>query len=128
MSGEIWTTAGASLENGNYRWKYEGQTGSSVTFTNNAMIPINPVITISGALTNPTLTNYSTGEEWQWTGVLPEQSSIVIQQSGTTMNGDPLLTAIGNITLQPGGNTLALTAVQDSSHTGSAVIRWNEAF
>lgn len=128
MSGEIWTTSGASLSNGGYRWQYEGQTGSSSTLTNNAMIPINPVITIHGALTNPKLTNYSTGEEWEWIGVLADQSDIIIQQSGTTMNGAPLLTAIGNITLQPGDNILALTAVQDSSHTGSAVIQWNEAF
>lgn len=100
------------------------------TLANSGNFAAPTTITFNGPLTNPKITNSTTGKVFQLTTTIAAGQAYVVKSidpsvyNGTTSQYktiDPTLNTF--IELAPGNNTVALTA---SSGTGSATVAWRD--
>lgn len=105
-------------------------TGGPVVLTVGGSLCVRPTVTLTGRLTNPTLTNQTTGEAVGYDGIIAAGTSIVIDMSTGTATEQPsgiprtnLLTGNTRMQLLPGANVLNLTTTGPSD-TGSAEVCW----
>ncbi|MDP9012845.1 MAG: phage tail family protein [Pseudomonadota bacterium] len=109
--------------------------GGAFSLTNAGNFPAPTLITFTGPLTNPVLTDSTTGINWGATIVLGTGDTLVVNSllntvtyttGGVSSTKFSTMNATSDwLTLQPGANSLALTA---ASGTGNVVVSWNDTW
>lgn len=110
---------------GGYVWE-DGGTGGATIITVDGVDNAQPIWTVVGPATNPSLTNITTGESIQWTGVVPNGQTLVVNMADMTasLSGANVFEFISGswITLQAGNNRVSYSA---TAATGIATLEWN---
>lgn len=110
---------------GGYVWE-DGGTGGATTITVDGVDNAQPIWTVVGPATNPSLTNITTGESIQWTGVVPNGQTLVVNMADMTasLSDANVFEFISGswITLQAGNNRVSYSA---TAATGIATLEWN---
>ena len=110
---------------GGYVWE-DGGAGGATTITVDGVDNAQPIWTVVGPATNPSLTNITTGESIQWTGVVPNGQTLVVNMADMTasLSGANVFEFISGswITLQAGNNRVSYSA---TAATGIATLEWN---
>jgi hypothetical protein len=115
-----------------YPVTYAGSTGPT-TVTNSGDVAVYPTITLTGAATNPIITNRLTNEFIGLSLTTGPSDVIVIDMRQRTilLNGGSIFalqTASSTFwTLEPGGNPIALTT-SNGSDTVTGVVSWRSGF
>ena len=114
-----------AIPQGGYVWE-DGGTGGATTITVDGVDNAQPIWTVVGPATNPSLTNITTGESIQWTGVVPNGQTLVVNMADMTasLSGANVFEFISGswITLQAGNNRVSYSA---TAATGIATLEWN---
>lgn len=114
-----------AIPQGGYVWE-DGGTGGATTITVEGVDNAQPIWTVVGPATNPSLTNITTGESIQWTGVVPNGQTLVVNMADMTasLSGANVFEFISGswITLQAGNNRVSYSA---TAATGIATLEWN---
>ena len=114
-----------AIPQGGYVWE-DGGTGGATTITVDGVDNAQPIWTVVGPATNPSLTNITTGESIQWTGVVPNGQALVVNMADMTasLSGANVFEFISGswITLQAGNNRVSYSA---TAATGIATLEWN---
>lgn len=114
-----------AIPQGGYVWE-DGGTGGATTITVDGVDNAQPIWTVVGPATNPSLTNITIGESIQWTGVVPNGQTLVVNMSDMTasLSGANVFEFISGswITLQAGNNRVSYSA---TAATGIATLEWN---
>lgn len=111
-----------------------GGVSGTTTVVNAGGVNSYPVITLAGPLTNPTVSNLTTGQTMQLTMTIGAGSSVVIDMMNKTIVLDGTTNEISEMdpssefwALAPGNNLLKL-ATSVSGEAGSATITWHDAY
>ena len=114
-----------AIPQGGYVWE-DGGAGGAATITVDGVDNAQPIWTVVGPATNPSLTNITTGESIQWTGVVPNGQTLVVNMADMTasLSGANVFEFISGswITLQAGNNRVSYSA---TAATGIATLEWN---
>jgi len=114
-----------AIPQGGYVWE-DGGTGGATIITVDGVDNAQPIWTVVGPATNPSLTNITTGESIQWTGVVPNGQTLVVNMADMTasLSGANVFEFISGswITLQAGNNRVSYSA---TAATGIATLEWN---
>jgi hypothetical protein len=110
--------------------------GSPTTITNSGDFDVYPLVTMTGAMNNPVLTNLTTSEAFSLTGLITGPGDTVVVDMNplrrtVTLNGSSIFGLIGSSStfwsLQPGGNDVTLTT-PNSGDTVSALFSWRPGY
>ncbi|WP_396246700.1 phage distal tail protein [Gordonia sp. CNJ-863] len=111
----------------------DASVGGSITLTNDGTETAMPVITLTGLLTQPVLSNQTTGKRLELNYVLPEGEPLTIDmenqliiRSGASQIGAKTI-ASDWWGLAPGPNAISLTTMS-SSDTGYALLTFNPPY
>lgn len=123
--GLIWDARGAVSDARGYQWEASTAGGSNIV-TVSGVDMAEPIWTIDGIATNPTLTNITTGQTITWNGTVPNGQTLIINMNEMTADlaGANVFEYITGewIQLQPGNNTLVYTA---AGATDDSTLSWN---
>lgn len=123
--GLIWDEIGATWDSVGAIWE-EGGTGGVTTVTVDGVDSAEPVWTVTGPATNPTLTNITTGQTIEWTGTVPDGQTLIVNmdEMTATMEGANVFQYISGswVTLQAGNNRVSYTV---TGATDPSTLSWN---
>lgn len=104
------------------------------TVNNTGNVLIYPLITLSGAMSSPTITNKTTGQFFGFSGLTTSAGDqVVIDMYNRTvlLNGGSILPYVTTSSiwwgLQPGNNSINLTS-NNSADTVTATVKWQAAY
>lgn len=123
--GLVWDAIGATWDSIGAIWE-AGGTGGVTTVTVDGVDSAEPIWTVTGPATNPTLTNITTGQTIEWTGTVPSGQTLVVNMDEMTasLEGANVFQFITGtwVTLQAGNNRVSYTA---TGATGPSTLSWN---
>lgn len=123
--GLVWDSDGAVSDNAGYEWE-PGGSGQNIVSVDGVDMA-EPIWTITGQATNPTLTNITTGQTLTWNGTVPNGQTLIIDMAEQTasLSGANVFEYITGswIQLQPGNNTITYTA--SGGATAPSTLSWN---
>lgn len=123
--GLVWDTYGAVSDNYGYKWE-DGGGGQNIVSVD-GVDAAEPIWTVDGQATNPTITNITTGQTLTWTGTVPNNQQLIVNMAGQTasLSGANIFEYISGewIQLQPGNNTITYTA--GGGATDPSTLSWN---
>lgn len=123
--GLVWDSDGAVSDNAGYEWE-PGGSGQNIVSVDGVDMA-EPIWTITGQATNPTLTNITTGQTLTWNGTVPNGQTLIINMAEQTasLSGANVFEYITGswIQLQPGNNTITYTA--SGGATAPSSLSWN---
>ena len=111
-----------------------GSLGASTTITNSGTWPTQPVITLTGPITNPIVGNLTEGKTLQFNASLKNTDTLVIDlaQRLVTLNGSPARNLLANnsewFDAQVGANAFYFTGGSTVAGLTSATVVWRDAF
>lgn len=112
---------------GGFVWEDGGGGGGATTVNVIGVGNAEPIWTIIGPATNPTLTNITTGKSITWNGTVPNGQKLVIDMGNQTaeLNGANVYSSITGdwLELKPGANKLTYTALGGA--TDPSTLEWN---
>lgn len=124
--------AGGSVFPWEFPLIFSGGGGGTITVTNNGTVTSHPTITLAGPVTNPVISNSTTGERIALNITLLTGDSLVINtqdrtiiQGGATNRIGVLMTGSSFWGLAPGANIVTYSANQYDTSTATLV--WNDA-
>lgn len=124
--GLVWDSDGAKADSDGLVWEQGGGSGP----TNVNVVGISdaePVWTVTGPATNPTLTNLTTGRSITWLGTVPNGQKLVVNMGNQTaeLNGANVYAGITGdwVELRTGVNRLTYDA--SGGATLASVVEWN---
>ena len=116
-----------------YPVTYAGSTGPT-TVSNSGTTPVYPMITLTGTMTNPVITNNSTGAFLSLTPITTgpgDTVTIDMRQRRILLNGGNIYALKSGLSsfwsLQPGGNSISLTS-SSGSDTVTATVSWRSGY
>lgn len=107
-----------------------GQVGASLAATNGGDWPTTPVVTITGPLTNPVITNVTTGQQVTVNVTLGGGDELVVDMGARTakVNGTTVRASMAMVpgwwALQPGANTVRVTPTGTGTVTVAYASAW----
>ena len=123
--GLVWDAIGATWDSVGAIWE-EGGTGGITTVTVDGVDSAEPIWTVTGPATNPTLTNITTGQTIEWTGTVPSGQTLIVNMDEMTasLEGANVFQFITGtwITLQAGNNRVSYAA---TGATDPSTLSWN---
>lgn len=123
--GLVWDAVGATWDSTGAIWE-AGGTGGITIVTVDGVDSAEPIWTVTGPATDPTLTNITTGQTITWTGTVPSGQTLVVNMDEMTasMEGANVFQYISGswITLQAGNNRLSYSA---TGATDPSTLEWN---
>jgi hypothetical protein len=125
------TSAGGRTYSKTFNYSYGASIPNLFTVTNNGWATTNPTITVTGPVTNPTITNVSTGQYLTVNDTLTNLDSLVfdLENKNITLNGSSArnLLAVGSQWFgAPSGTTqFSFTGVSGSSGTTATIVYRN---
>lgn len=123
--GLVWDAVGATWDSTGAIWE-AGGTGGITIVTVDGVDSAEPIWTVTGPATDPTLTNITTGQTITWTGTVPSGQSLIVNMDEMTasMEGANVFQYISGswITLQAGNNRLSYSA---TGATDPSTLEWN---
>lgn len=123
--GIVWDAIGATWDSIGAIWE-AGGSGGITTVTVDGVDSAEPIWTVTGPATNPTLTNITTGQTIEWTGTVPSGQTLVVNMNEMTasLEGANVFQFITGtwITLQAGNNRVSYAA---TGATGPSTLSWN---
>ena len=123
--GLVWDAIGATWDSIGAIWE-EGGSGGITTVTVDGVDSAEPIWTVTGPATNPTLTNITTGQTIEWTGTVPSGQTLVVHMDEMTasLEGANVFQFITGswVTLQAGNNRISYSA---TGATGPSTLSWN---
>lgn len=123
--GLVWDSKGATWDSVGAIWE-AGGTGGSTIVTVDGVDAAEPIWTVVGPATDPTLTNITTGQTITWTGTVPSGQTLIVNMDDMTasMEGANVFQFISGswITLQAGNNRLSYSA---TGATDPSTLSWN---
>lgn len=123
--GLVWDAIGATWDSIGAIWE-AGGSGGITTVTVDGVDSAEPIWTVTGPATNPTLTNITTGQTIEWTGTVPSGQTLVVNMDEMTasLEGANVFQFITGtwITLQAGNNRVSYAA---TGATGPSTLSWN---
>lgn len=123
--GLVWDAAGAVSDNSGYEWE-AGEGGGPTTVQVTGVDDAQPIWTVTGPATNPTLTNITTVQSITWNGTVPNGQKLVIDmanQTATLAGANVYEFITGSwLTLRPGANKLTYSA---QGADQASQIQWN---
>lgn len=116
-----------------YPVTYAGATGPT-TVTNAGTSAVYPTVTMTGTMTNPVLTNNTTGAFLSLTPLTTgpgDTVTIDMRQRQVLLNGGSIYGLVSGLStfwsLQPGGNSISLTT-SSGADTVTAVVSWRSGY
>lgn len=138
-SGGALTANLAKLVSGGYTYPvvypviYSGG-GSPTTITNSGTTEVFPIITLTGVMNNPVLTNSTVGGVFSLTGLITGAGDVVVidmRQRIVTLNGSSIFALVGPLSswwyLKPGANSVTLTT-PNSGDTVTGIVSWRAGY
>lgn len=123
--GLVWDAIGATWDSVGAIWE-AGGSGGVTTVTVDGVDSAEPIWTVTGPATNPTLTNITTGQTIEWTGTVPSGQTLIVNMDEMTasLEGANVFQFITGtwITLQAGNNRVSYAA---TGATGPSTLSWN---
>lgn len=123
--GLVWNAIGATWDSIGAIWE-AGGSGGITTVTVDGVDSAEPIWTVTGPATNPTLTNITTGQTIEWTGTVPSGQTLIVDMDEMTasLEGANVFQFITGtwITLQAGNNRVSYAA---TGATGPSTLSWN---
>ena len=123
--GLVWDAIGATWDSIGAIWE-AGGSGGITTVTVDGVDSAEPIWTVTGPATNPTLTNITTGQTIEWTGTVPSGQTLVVDMDEMTasLEGANVFQFITGtwITLQAGNNRISYSA---TGATDPSTLSWN---
>lgn len=123
--GLVWDATGATWDSIGAIWE-AGGSGGITTVTVDGVDSAEPIWTVTGPATNPTLTNITTGQTIEWTGTVPSGQTLIVNMDEMTasLEGANVFQFITGtwITLQAGNNRISYAA---TGATGPSTLSWN---
>lgn len=123
--GLVWDAIGATWDSIGAIWE-AGGTGGITTVTVDGVDSAEPIWTVTGPATNPTLTNITTGQTIEWTGIVPSGQTLIVNMDEMTasLEGANVFQFITGtwITLQAGNNRISYSA---TGATDPSTLSWN---
>lgn len=123
--GLVWDAIGATWDSIGAIWE-AGGSGGITTVTVDGVDSAEPIWTVTGPATNPTLTNITTGQTIEWTGTVPSGQTLIVNMDEMTasLEGANVFQFITGtwITLQAGNNRVSYAA---TGATGPSILSWN---
>lgn len=123
--GLVWDAIGATWDSIGAIWE-AGGSGGITTVTVDGVDSAEPIWTVTGPATNPTLTNITTGQTIEWTGTVPSGQTLVVNMDEMTasLEGANVFQFITGtwVTLQAGNNRVSYTA---TGATDPSTLSWN---
>lgn len=123
--GLVWDAIGATWDSVGAIWE-EGGSGGITTVTVDGVDSAEPIWTVTGPATNPTLTNITTGQTIEWTGTVPSGQTLIVNMDEMTasLEGANVFQFITGswVTLQAGNNRISYAA---TGATGPSTLSWN---
>lgn len=123
--GLVWDAVGATWDSTGAIWE-AGGTGGITIVTVDGVDSTEPIWTVTGPATDPTLTNITTGQTIEWTGTVPSGQTLIVNMDEMTasLEGANVFQFITGswITLQAGNNRISYAA---TGATGPSILSWN---
>ena len=123
--GLVWDAIGATWDSIGAIWE-AGGSGGITTVTVDGVDSAEPIWTVTGPATNPTLTNITTGQTIEWTGTVPSGQTLVVDMDEMTasLEGANVFQFITGswVTLQAGNNRISYSA---TGATAPSTLSWN---
>lgn len=123
--GLVWDAIGATWDSVGAIWE-AGGTGGITTVTVDGVDSAEPIWTVTGPATNPTLTNITTGQTIEWTGTVPSGQTLIVNMDEMTasLEGANVFQFITGswVTLQAGNNRISYSA---TGATDPSTLSWN---
>ena len=123
--GLVWDAIGATWDSVGAIWE-EGGSGGITTVTVDGVDSAEPIWTVTGPATNPTLTNITTGQTIEWTGTVPSGQTLIVNMDEMTasLEGANVFQFITGswVTLQAGNNRISYSA---TGATDPSTLSWN---
>lgn len=123
--GLVWDATGATWDSIGAIWE-AGGTGGITTVTVDGVDSAEPIWTVTGPATNPTLTNITTGQTIEWTGTVPSGQTLIVNMDEMTasLEGANVFQFITGswVTLQAGNNRISYSA---TGTTDPSTLSWN---
>ena len=123
--GLVWDAIGATWDSVGAIWE-AGGAGGITTVTVDGVDSAEPIWTVTGPATNPTLTNITTGQTIEWTGTVPSGQTLVVDMDEMTasLEGANVFQFITGswVTLQAGNNRISYSA---TGATAPSTLSWN---
>ena len=123
--GLVWDAIGATWDSIGAIWE-AGGSGGITTVTVDGVDSAEPIWTVTGPATNPTLTNITTGQTIEWTGTVPSGQTLIVNMDEMTasLEGANVFQFITGtwVTLQAGNNRISYDA---QGATGPSTLSWN---
>ena len=123
--GLVWDAIGATWDSIGAIWE-AGGSGGITTVTVDGVDSAEPIWTVTGPATNPTLTNITTGQTIEWTGTVPSGQTLIVNMDEMTasLEGANVFQFITGtwITLQAGNNRISYSA---TGATDPSTLSWN---
>lgn len=123
--GLVWDAIGATWDSIGAIWE-AGGSGGITTVTVDGVDSAEPIWTVTGPATNPTLTNITTGQTIEWTGTVPSGQTLIVNMDEMTasLEGANVFQFITGtwITLQAGNNRISYSA---TGATAPSILSWN---
>lgn len=123
--GLVWDAIGATWDSIGAIWE-AGGSGGITTVTVDGVDSAEPIWTVTGPATNPTLTNITTGQTIEWTGTVPSGQTLIVNMDEMTasLEGANVFQFITGtwITLQAGNNRVSYSA---TGATDPSTLSWN---
>lgn len=123
--GLIWDAIGATWDSIGAIWE-AGGSGGITTVTVDGVDSAEPIWTVTGPATNPTLTNITTGQTIEWTGTVPSGQTLIVNMDEMTasLEGANVFQFITGtwVTLQAGNNRISYSA---TGATDPSILSWN---
>lgn len=123
--GLVWDAIGATWDSIGAIWE-AGGSGGTTTVTVDGVDSAEPIWTVTGPATNPTLTNITTGQTIEWTGTVPSGQTLIVNMDEMTasLEGANVFQFITGswVTLQAGNNRISYSA---TGATDPSILSWN---
>lgn len=123
--GLVWDAIGATWDSIGAIWE-AGGSGGITTVTVDGVDSAEPIWTVTGPATNPTLTNITTGQTIEWTGTVPSGQTLIVNMDEMTasLEGANVFQFITGswVTLQAGNNRISYSA---TGTTDPSTLSWN---
>ena len=123
--GLVWDAIGATWDPIGAIWE-AGGSGGITTVTVDGVDSAEPIWTVTGPATNPTLTNITTGQTIEWTGTVPSGQTLIVNMDEMTasLEGANVFQFITGswVTLQAGNNRISYSA---TGATDPSTLSWN---